>query len=132
MDYTDATHQIAEIEQQTQDLAQQFQSLAQKISSRAPDPATGKEWVLDLKQIAINVQTQNQQLAAMVNQMAEHMHDLEQQLDTHPNPTMQARGWGSQPAPSGGGFWGNVTSGLGMGAGFGVANALIGGIFNAL
>ena len=55
MDYTDATHQIAEIEQQTQDLAQQFQSLAQKISSRAPDPATGKEWVLDLKQIAINV-----------------------------------------------------------------------------
>ncbi len=132
MDYTDATHQIAEIEQQTQDLAQQFQSLAQKISSQAPDPATGKEWMLDLKQIAINVQSQNQQLAAMVNQMAEHIHDLEQQLDTHPNPTMQARGWGSQMAPRGGGFWGNVTSGLGMGAGFGVANMLIGGIFNAL
>ena len=49
-----------------------------------------------------------------------------------PNPTMQARGWGTQYAPRGGGFWGNVTSGLGMGAGFGVANALIGGIFNAL
>ncbi len=52
----------------------------------------------DLKQIAINVQIQNQTLMA----------------------------------PRGGGFWGNVTSGLGMGAGFGVANALIGGIFNAL
>jgi chromosome segregation ATPase len=132
MDYTDATNQIAKIEQQTQDLAQQLQTFAQKLDSQAPDPATGKEWVLDLKQIAINVQTQNQTLMMMINQMAEHIHDLEQQLDTHPNPTMQARGWGNQMAPRGGGFWGNVTSGMGMGAGFGVANALIGGIFNAL
>ena len=132
MDYSDATNQITQIEQQTQQLAQQFQSLGQTLNSKAPDPATGKEWLLDLKQIALNVQSQNQQLVAMVNQMAEHMHNLEQQLDTHPNPTMQARGWGNQMAPRGGGFWGNVTSGLGMGAGFGVANALIGGIFNAL
>ncbi|MGA9852262.1 MAG: hypothetical protein WBR15_04965 [Gammaproteobacteria bacterium] len=132
MDYTDATNQIAKIEQQTQDLAQQFQTFAQKLNSKAPDPTTGKEWVLDLKQIAINVQSQNQTVVAMINQMAEHIHDLEQQLGTHPNPTMQARGWGSQMAPRGGGFWGNVTSGMGMGAGFGVANMLIGGIFNAL
>ena len=132
MQYDDATNQITQIEQQTQQLAQQFQALAQKLNSAAPNPETGKEWVLDLKQIAINVQSQNQQLAAMVNQMAEHMRNLEQQLDTHPNPTMQARGWGGSFAPRGGGFWGNVTSGLGMGAGFGVANALIGGIFNAL
>lgn len=132
MDYTDATTQIAKVEQQTQDLSQQLQAFAQKLSSRAPDTATGKEWVLDLKQIAINVQTQNQTLMMMINQMAEHIHDLEQQLDTHPNPGMQPRGWGMQAAPRGGGFWGNVTSGMGMGAGFGVANALIGGIFNAL
>ncbi len=83
-------------------------------------------------QIAINVQSQNQAVVAMINQIAEHIHDLEQQLDTHPNPTMQARDWGSQMAPHGGGFWGNVTSGMGMGAGFGVANMLIGGIFNVL
>lgn len=132
MQYTDATNQIAQIEQQTQALAQQFQTLGQTLNSHAPDPATGKEWLLDLKQIAINVQSQNQQLVAMVNQMAEHMHNLEQQLDTHPNPTMQARGWGRSYAPRGGGFWGSVTSGLGMGAGFGIADALIGGIFNAL
>lgn len=132
MQYDDATSQIAKIEQQTQQLATQFQSLGQTISSKAPDAATGKEWLLDLKQIALNVQSQNQQLVNMVNQMAEHMQNLEQQLNTHPNPTVQARGWGSNYAPRGGGFWGNVTSGLGMGAGFGVANALIGGIFNAI
>ncbi|HKS93161.1 MAG TPA: hypothetical protein VJS16_00715, partial [Gammaproteobacteria bacterium] len=74
MQYDDATHQIAQIEQQTQALAQQFQVLGQKLNSKAPDPATGKEWLLDLKQIALNVQSQNQQLVAMVNQMAEHMH----------------------------------------------------------
>ncbi|MGH8280215.1 MAG: hypothetical protein ACRETQ_11730, partial [Gammaproteobacteria bacterium] len=122
MQYDDATSQIAKIEQQTQQLATQFQSLGQTLSSKAPDAATGKEWLLDLKQIALNVQSQNQQLVAMVNQMAEHMQNLEQQLNTHPNPTVQARGWGNAYAPRGGGFWGNVTSGLGMGAGFGVAN----------
>ncbi len=132
MQYTDATNQITKVEQQTQELAQQLQTFAQKLSSQAPDPATGKEWILDLKQIAVDMQTQNQTLVMMINQMAEHIHDLEQQLDTHPNPTVQARGWSNQITPRGGGFWGNVTSGLGMGAGFGVANALIGGIFNAL
>lgn len=95
MDYTDATSQITKVEQQNQNLAQQLQTFAQKLNSQAPDPTTGKEWVLDLKQIAINVQTQNQALMMMVNQMAEHIHNLEQQLDTHPNPTMQPRGWGT-------------------------------------
>ncbi|MDE2235898.1 MAG: hypothetical protein KGK44_10190 [Gammaproteobacteria bacterium] len=132
MDYTDATNQIAQLEQQTQALSQQFQALGQKLSSQAPNPESGKDWMLDLKQLAINVQSQNQAVVAMINQMAEHIHNLEQQLDTHPNPSVQARGWGTQYAPRGGGFWGNVTSGLGMGAGFGVANALIGGIFNSL
>lgn len=132
MQYDDATNQIAQLEQQTQTLAQQFQDLGQKLNSKAPDPATGKEWLLDLKQLALNVQSQNQQLVSMVNQMAEHIHNLEQQLDTHPNPTVQPRGWGAQSTPSGGGFWGNVTSGLGMGAGFGIADSLIGGIFNLL
>lgn len=131
MDYTDATSQITKVEQQNQNLAQQLQTFAQKLNSQAPDPTTGKEWVLDLKQIAIDVQTQNQALMMMINQMAEHIHNLEQQLDTHPNPTMQPRGWSIQTAPRGGGFWGNVTSGLGLGAGFGVANALVGDIFNA-
>ena len=132
MDYTDATNQITQLEQQTQALSLQFQALGQKLSSQAPNPDTGKDWMLDLKQIAINVQSQNQAVVAMINQMAEHIHNLEQQLDTHPNPSVQSRGWGTQYAPRGGGFWGNVTSGLGMGAGFGVANALIGGIFNSL
>lgn len=132
MQYNDATNQVAVVEQQTQALAKQFQDLGEKLNSGAPNPNTGKEWLLDLKQLALNVQSQNQQLMSMVNQMAEHIHNLEQQLDTHPNPTMQPRGWGSQSAPSGGGFWGNVTSGLGMGAGFGIADSLIGGIFNML
>lgn len=132
MQYDDATNQISQVEKQNQTLAQQFQDLGQKLSTKAPDPTTGKEWLLDLKQLALSVQGQNQQLMSMVNQMAEHIHNLEQQLDTHPNPTMQARGWGAQSAPGGGGFWGNVTSGLGMGAGFGIADSLIGGIFNML
>ncbi|TAN01234.1 MAG: hypothetical protein EPN39_02670, partial [Chitinophagaceae bacterium] len=102
MQYDDATNQITQLEQQTQTLAQQFQDLGQKLNSKAPDPATGKEWVLDLKQLALNVQSQNQQLVSMVNQMAEHIHNLEQQLDTHPNPTVQPRGWGAQSAPGGG------------------------------
>ena len=48
-------------------------------------------------------------------------------------PTYQTRGWAAQPyAGTGGGFMSNVMSGLGLGAGFGLASDLVSGIFNAL
>lgn len=130
MDYASAENQIVQVEQQSQTTLQNMQALAQKLRSAAPDETTGREWAMDLREIAMSVQQQNQSVVTMVNQMAEYIHTLEGQLQSHPNPTVQPRGWAGGSAMSGGGFWGNVTSGLGMGAGFAVASDVVGDLFN--
>ncbi|MHB8742966.1 MAG: hypothetical protein ACYC9L_07540 [Sulfuricaulis sp.] len=133
MDYSSAENQIAKVEQQAQTLLQSMQGLAQKLRTGSPDEATGREWAMDLREIALTMQTQNQTVVTLINQMAEYIHSLEGQLTTHPSPTVQPRGWSNQPSfGTGGGFWNTVTSGLGMGAGFAVANDVVGSLFNML
>jgi uncharacterized membrane protein YccC len=133
MDYSSAENQIANVEQQAQTLSQKMQALAQKLATGAPDASTGREWAMDLREIGLTMQTQNQAVVTLVNQMADYIHSLEGQLATHPAATIQSRGWSSRPSFSnGGGFWNTVTSGLGMGAGFAVANDVVGSLFNML
>ena len=129
MDYNNAQNQVMQVQQQSQALVQNIQTLAQKLKTAAPDEATGREWAMDLREIAMAVQNQNQMLAMLVSQMGQYIQTLETQLQSHPNPTIQSRGWASS---GGGGFLGNLTAGLGMGAGFGLAEDAINGIFNAL
>ncbi|HVC11164.1 MAG TPA: hypothetical protein VNE59_05985 [Burkholderiales bacterium] len=129
MDFASAENQVMQVQQQSQTVVQNIQTLAQKLKSAAPDEATGREWALDLREIAMTVQSQNQMLATLVSQMGQYIQTLEAQLQTHPNPTVQPRGWASSGS---GGFLGNLTAGLGMGAGFGLAEDAISGIFNAL
>ncbi|MHB8623659.1 MAG: hypothetical protein ACYC9J_12930 [Sulfuricaulis sp.] len=133
MDYSSAENQITKVELQAQTLFQSMQGLAQKLRTGSPDEATGREWAMDLREIALTMQTQNQTVVTLINQMAEYIHSLEGQLATHPNPTVPPRGWSSQPSfGTGGGFWNTVTSGLGMGAGFAVASDVVGSLFNML
>lgn len=129
MDYSTAENQIAQVEQQSQTVIQNMQQFAQKLRSAAPDETTGREWALDLREIAMAMQNQNQAVVGLVNQMADYIKTLESQLATHPNPSVQPRGWASQSS-GGGGFWSSVTSGLGVGAGFAVANDLVGDLFS--
>ena len=129
MDYSSAQSQVIQVEQQSQTLIEHIQTVAQKLKAAAPDDATGREWAMDLREIAMSVQSENQVLATLVTQMGQYIQTLEAQLQTHPNPTLQPRGWASS---GGGGFLGSLTAGLGMGAGFGLAEDAINGIFNAL
>ncbi len=130
MDYSTAENQIAQVEQQSQGVIQNMQQFAQKLRTAAPDETTGREWALDLREIAMAMQNQNQAMVSLVNQMADYIKSLESQLATHPNPAVQPRGWSTQMPTSGGGFWNSVTSGLGVGAGFAVANDLVSDLFN--
>ncbi|MHB1951094.1 MAG: hypothetical protein ACYCQK_06420 [Acidiferrobacteraceae bacterium] len=128
MDYTSASKQVVEVQQQSQEVLQGLQALAKKLSAAAPDATTAREWAMDLKEVALSIQGQNQNITALLNQMADYIKDLEQQLATHPNPGMQSRGWSS--SLGGGSFLGNLTSGLGLGAGMAAGEDLIGGLFN--
>ncbi|HMA89844.1 MAG TPA: hypothetical protein VKP89_13990, partial [Burkholderiales bacterium] len=89
MDYSNAQNQVLQVEQESQTLIQNIQTLAQKLKSAAPDEATGREWSMDLREIAMSVQNENQMLANLVTQMGQYIQTLEAQLQTHPNPSVQ-------------------------------------------
>jgi hypothetical protein len=133
MDYQTAETQAQQLQTQADQVGQGIKTLAEKLQSKVTDPAIGRDLMLDLREMALAVQKQNQSALMLIQQMAEYIHALESHLNAQPQPTYQTRGWASQPyAGTGGGFMGNVMSGLGMGAGFGLASDLVGSLFNAL
>ncbi len=132
MDYQTAENQALQLQQQADQVGQGVKALAEKLQSKVTDPTLSRELILDLREAALSIQRQNQSALMLIQQMAEYIHSLETHVESQPQPTYQTRGWASQPyAGTGGGFMGNVMSGLGMGAGFGLASDLVSGIFNA-
>ena len=138
MDYQTAENQAIQLQNQADQVAQGIKGLADKLQTKVTDPALARELVLDLREAALAVQNQNQTTTALIEQMAQYIHALESHVASMPQPAMQPamqpRGWSAQPyeASGGGGFMGNVMSGLGLGAGFGLASDLVGSLFNAL
>jgi hypothetical protein len=133
VDYQTAENQAIQLQQQAEQVGQGVKALADKLQTRVTDPTLSRELMLDLREAALAIQKQNQSAVMLIQQMAEYIHSLETHLNSQPQPTYQTRGWASQPyAGGGGGFMGNVMSGLGLGAGFGLASDLVGSIFNAL
>ena len=131
MDYQQAENQLTVVQQQNQATLQKLQALVQKFAAAAPDPTTGREWTMDLREIAMMMQNQAQNTTTLIQQMAQYIQQLEGTLATHPNAPMQPTGWANQsPQASGGGFMGSLMSGLGMGAGFAVADDVVGDLFN--
>ncbi len=133
MDYQTAETQAQQLQTQADQVGQGIKALAEKLQSKITEPAIARDLMLDLREMALAVQKQNQSALMLIQQMAEYIHALESHLNAQPQPTYPTRGWASQPyAGTGGGFMGNVMSGLGMGAGFGLASDLVGSLFNAL
>ena len=132
MDYQTAENQAVQLQQQADQVGQGVKALAEKLQAKVGDPMLARELMLDLKETALAIQRQNQSALMLIQQMAEYIHSLETHVNSLPQPTYQTRGWAAQPyAGSGGGFMSNVMSGLGMGAGFGLASDLVSSIFNA-
>lgn len=132
MDYQTAENQAVQLQQQADQVGQGIKALAEKLQAKISDPMLSRELMLDLKEAALAIQRQNQSALMLIQQMAQYIHSLETHVSSLPQPTYQTRGWAAQPyAGAGGGFMGNVMSGLGMGAGFGLASDLVSSIFNA-
>lgn len=132
MDYQSAENQVVQLHQQADQVATAVSNLATKLQTAISDAQLARELTLDLKEAAFAIQSQNQQTQMLLEQMAQYIHTLESQLGAQPQASFQPRGWAQQSyATSGGGFMGNLVSGLGLGAGFGLANDIVGGIFNA-
>jgi hypothetical protein len=130
VDYQTAENQASQLASQANQVAHELKDLADKLSTRVTDPALSRELMLDLREVALAVQQQNQSALMLIQQMAQYIHALESNLATVPQAGFAPRGWSAQPYPTAtGGFMGNVVSGLGLGAGIGLAEDLVGSIF---
>ena len=132
MDYQTAETQAVQLQNQADQVAQQVKGLADKLQAKVADPQLARELMLDLREAALSIQKQNTSTLLLVEQMAQYIRSLESHINSLPQPAFQTRGWANQPYIGGGSFMGNVMSGLGLGAGFGLASDLMGSIFNAL
>ncbi|MCE5394292.1 MAG: hypothetical protein JJ693_06855 [Acidithiobacillus sp.] len=135
MDYQVFDQQYNQVAQATQNNLQSLQQVAQKVQAAIPDNTTARELILDLRNVAMNIQSQQQNINMLLQQMGQRIQQLEMQLQQMGQPGMnpaayQQRPWNT-PAPGmGGGFMGNVMTGLGLGAGFAVAENVVDDIFN--
>jgi hypothetical protein len=132
MDYQMAENQAVQLQNQANQVGQQIRQLADKLQAKIADPHLARELMLDLREVTIAVQQQNQSALMLIQQMAQYIHSLESNLamQPQPQPYFQPRGWAAQPYPTmGGGFMGNLASGFGLGAGFGLGEDLVNDIF---
>jgi hypothetical protein len=130
VDYQTAENQAIQLQQQANQVTQRLKDVADKLQAKIPDPNLSRELMLDLREVAIALQQQNQSAVMMIQQMAQYIHALESNLASQSQPYFQPRGWAQQSYPTAsGGFMGNVASGLGLGAGFGIGETLVDDIF---
>lgn len=141
MDIQLVDQQYQKLQQEAQSVMQGLQTLAGKLKAAADGGnQDAREWLLDLKELALNIQTEQQQVMnvmqamhqAVQNDMAVMQGQGQQWQPVYPQ-TPQAQGY-SQPQQQGGGFLSSfLNSGFGraieMGAGFGIGDDLINSIF---
>jgi hypothetical protein len=98
--------------------------------------AQAKEWILDLKGIALQIQQEQLQMQALLQALHGFaVNSLQEAPQAQAGAPMQAaapqpQGGGILSRFMGGGFGQAMTTGVGMGAGFGIADSVISSIFN--
>ncbi|MGK9452794.1 hypothetical protein ACSSZE_16290 [Acidithiobacillus caldus] len=139
MDIQTVDQQYQQLQQEAQGVMQSLQTLAGKLKMAADGGnQDAREWLLDLKELAINIQQEQQQVMAVMQALHQAMQNQSQpQWQPGYPQTPQQQGYG-QPAMQqqgqGGGFLSSfLNSGFGraieLGAGFGIGDDLINSIF---
>ena len=140
MDIATVEQQYNQLQQEGQSVTQGIQGLAGKLKTAADGGSTdAREWLLDLKELALNIQTEQQQVMVLMQAMHQAVqNDMQQYTQSQPwqpgyPQASQAAGY-PQTQPQQGGFLSSLEhSGFGqalmMGAGFGIGDDLINSIF---
>ncbi len=147
MDLQTVEQQYNQLQQEAQGVMQGLQTLAGKLKTAADGGnQDAREWLLDLKELALNIQTEQQQVMTLMqamhqaaqNDMTAMQGQGGQWQPGYPQPAQPRPDygpWGSgQPQQQSGGFLSSLEhSGFGqalmMGAGFGIGDDLINSIF---
>ena len=136
MDVATIDNEYQQLQQEAQQVSTAVGDLANKLqaASQAGD-ANAKDWLLDLKSVALQIQAEQLQTQALL----QALHDFAVNTMQAPQapagaPVQQIA---AQPEAGGmlshfrgSGFGQAMTQGMGMGAGFGLMDSVINSIFN--
>ena len=130
MDVPTIDQAYAQLQSQDQAIVQELQNLAGKLQAAAQGGNTdAREWQLDLRELALAVQAQQQQMNSLlqaIHGMWQAEHDRLQGGAVQPVQQQPAYAPGGYPQQQSGGF-GSMLHGL-LGSGFGQAVAMGAGI----
>ena len=142
MDIQTIDNQYRQLQTQSQQTVQELRTLAMKLQGAAQaGNQDAREWFLDLKSIALAIQSEQNQVANLLQALHNFMDNQQQQspwgnqqqpMQQQPYPPQNYGG--GYPQQQGGGLLGEfMNSGFGraitMGAGFGIGDDLINSIF---
>jgi len=136
MDVTTIDQQYNQLQQEAQSVSQALQALAGKLKAAADGGnQDAREWLLDLREVAMTIQQEQQQVMMVMQAVHQAMQNQmpQQSASWQPGYPQTPQGYG-QPQQQGGGFLSEfLNSGFGraieMGAGFGIGDDLINSIF---
>ncbi|HTD51128.1 MAG TPA: hypothetical protein VK771_11035 [Acidimicrobiia bacterium] len=137
MDVDTVDQEYQQLQQESQQLTQVIQGFATKLQAAGDaGDAQAKEWLLDLKSLALQIQQEQLQMQALLQALHGFAVNT---LQPAPQPQavapvqaapLQPQGGGMLSRFLGGGFGQSMTSGMGMGVGFGLADSVINSLFN--
>jgi hypothetical protein len=137
LDVETVDREYQQLEQESQELTQAIQAFATKLQAAGDaGDAQAKEWILDLKGLALQIQQEQLQMQALLQALHGFTMNTLQQAPEQPPvaPAQavqpQAGGMGLLSRFRGGGFGQAMTQGVGLGAGFGIADSIINSLFN--
>ncbi len=156
MDIQTIDNQYSQLQSQSQQTVESLKGLATKLQAASQSGnQDAREWMLDLKEIALAMQAEQNQVAALLQALHGFVANQSQQMSSVPQTQQQGQQpWGAPqqqgyppqgypqqgypqqgyPPPQQGGILGGfLNSGFGraitMGAGFGIGDSIINDIF---
>jgi hypothetical protein len=139
VDVETVDQEYQQLQQESAQLTQAIQGFANKLQTAGDaGDAQAKEWILDLKSIALSIQQEQLQMQALLEALHGFaVNTMQQQMPQAPvapvqvaAPQPQQQGGGLLSRFTGGNFGQAMTQGVGMGVGFGLADSVISSIFN--
>ena len=129
MDTETIDQQYNQLQTEFQDVAKSVEGFAQKLQAAAQGgDQNAKEWLLDLKQIALDIKDEQMQVNNLLTALHQFVANAAQQTQQVQQPMAAPMGMGG-----GGMFGGFLGGGFGrameMGAGIGLGEDLIGSLF---
>jgi uncharacterized phage infection (PIP) family protein YhgE len=142
MDTSTIDQQYNQLQTEFQDVAKSVEGFAQKLQTAAQGgDENAKEWLLDLKQIALDIKDEQMQVNNLLTALHQFIANADQQIQqaaAAPTPpqqvVVQQPAMGGMGMGGGGGMFGGLLGGgfgraMEMGAGIGLGQDLINNLF---